>query len=293
MIRRLRRWRDLLLEAFGEWSDDHCSQLGAALAFYAFFSMAPLLLIAIAVAGLAFGRQAAEGRIVAQLQSFIGSQSARAVETLIARASAPQARHSAGVVGVITLFVGASGIVQALQESMNAIWKAPSRSGVLPLVGKYAFSYAMVLALGVLTLVSLGLSAGIAIAAEMLRGALPYPQFLLQAVNTAATIALVAVVFMMMFKFLPDVPVPWRDAWAGGLTTSLLLEAGKLVLSRYLGGGGVRSAYGAAGSLVVVLLWVYYSAQILYFAVELTKVRVRRREREKDAGRRHAVPGPG
>lgn len=274
----LRAAWELVRDSASEWSADNCSQLGAALAFYTFFSLAPLLVIVIAVAGIAFGREAAQGRVVEQIQGLVGPQAAVLIQGLVARAQDPDRGRAAGVIGGLTLLFGAAGVVQALQGAMNVIWKAPPRSGLGYWASKYALSYAIVLAIGFLSLVSLVLNAALAAAGGLLVSRLPFSQEILEAFNALAAFAGVTVLLALMFKWLPETRVEWRDARAGAVLTSLLMEGGKYVLGRYLGSRMISSTYGAAGSLVVILLWVYYSAQIVYLGAEFAKVRSRRKD---------------
>jgi membrane protein len=268
---------ELARDTFLEWNADNATQMGAALAFYTFFSLAPLLIIAIAVAGLAFGRDAAQGRIVEQVQSLVGLRSARAIEALLLRAQSHGTGGLAGAVGFATLLVGASGVVSALQNAFDAIWKSPARGGLRRWLLKYVLCYAMVFGLGFVSLVSLALNAGLAAVGKYLTGLLPLPEGLLRGVDLVVSYAGVTSLFALMFRWLPQARPPWWAVWPGALCTALLFVAGKYLLGLYLGRFAVGSMYGAAGSLAIVMLWVYYSAQILYMGVEFTKVYARRR----------------
>ena len=266
----------MLRDAVLAWNEDNGSLMGAALAFYTFFSLAPLLVIVIAVSGLVLGPKAAQGQIVDQFQHLVGLQSAKAIEWMILKAQ----RHGTGVPGLIgfcTLLVGASGVVNALQSAFDHIWRVPPRSGVRHVVVKYALSYAMVLGLGFISLVSLLVNAALAAVGKYLSGILPFGEAWLHLGNLVITFAGVSSLFALMFHWLPQVRPSWRDVWPGAIFTTLLFIAGKFLLGLYLGRTAIGSMYGAAGSLAMIMLWVYYSAQILYLGAEFTKVWARPR----------------
>jgi membrane protein len=267
----------LLTETFSRWLEDRAPRLGAALAYYTVFSLAPLLIIVIAIAGLAFGEAAAEGRIVEQIQGVVGADGARVLQTMIANARRPAAGLRATLIGVAVLLVGASGLVTELQDALNLIWRAPARVGLglLATIRDRAVSLALVVGIGFLMLVSLASSAGLAAAAKFFADMLPgtvYVAYGLQALNFTLSIGVMTVLFASIYKFLPDVHVPWRDVWIGAAVTSILFTVGELLVALYLGMSSVGSPYGAAGSIVVLLVWVYYSAQILFLGAEFTQV---------------------
>jgi membrane protein len=253
--------------------------MGAALAFYSILSIAPLLVIAVTLAALAFGREAAQGQLLAELRGLVGVEGAAAVGELLAHAQQPTQGILATSLALITLLVGASGVFGELQDAMNMIWKVPPAPGM----GVWAFfrqrflSFAMVLGTGFLLLVSLVLSAVIAGLGQFLSGQVPALEPMLQLSSTLVTWIVVTLLFAMIFKLLPDTFVAWRDVWAGALLTALLFTIGKTLIALYLGKSGLASAYGAAGSLVVLVVWIYYSAQILLFGAELTYAISRRR----------------
>lgn len=283
MHRWLEMWT-LLREAFSEWNEDNGVRLGAALAFYTFFSLAPLLVIVISISAFVLGPRAAEGRIVSEFQHLIGLQSARAIEWLVLKAQ----RHGtgfAGLVGFVTLLIGASGVVSEMQNAFDQIWRSPPRSGVRHMVFKYAISYAMVLGLGFISLVSLLVNAGLAAIGRYLTELLPLGEVWLHLANMAVSLAGITTLFALMFHWLPQARPSWRDTWPGAAFTAFLFVIGKLLLGLYLGKKAIGSMYGAAGSLAIVMLWVYYSAQILYLGAEFTKV-VSRRSRST-IGKRH------
>jgi membrane protein len=263
----------LLSETASGWFNVNAQRLGAALAFYTMLSLAPLLLIAIAIAGLAFGREAAQGQIVWQLQDLVGVEGGKAVQAMLEAADKPASGVFAGVVGLLILLFGASGVFVELRDSLNLIWgvKSASGAGLMGMV-KYRFaSFAMVLGIGFLLIVSLVLSAVIAGAGKVLGGMMPIPEAVLHLANLTISFLAVTGLFALIYKLVPDVEIEWRDVWIGAAVTSLLFSLGKFVIGLYLGKASVGSAYGAAGSLVVLLVWVYYSAQIFFFGAEFTE----------------------
>jgi membrane protein len=271
----------LTRETFSEWRRDDALTLGAALAYYTTFSLAPLLVVVIAIAGLVFGREAVEGRLVGEIQGLVGRQGAEAVQTMIASAGRhEEAGLVAAVLAVLVTLFGATGVFAQLQASLDRIWNVPPPEravGIKAMLKVRALSFGMVLAVGFLLLVSLVLSAALAALDDYAGGVLPVFPPLLQALNFAVSFSLITLLFALIFKILPDVDVAWRDVWTGAALTALLFTVGKLLIGLYIGESGVASAYGAAGSLVVVLLWVFYSAQILFFGAEFTQVYARRR----------------
>lgn len=262
----------LVRTAFNQWIADRAPTLGAALAFYSILSLAPLLMIAVAVAALAVGREAAEGQLVEQLRGLVGQQGAAAASSLLASAQHPAEGVAATIMGLVVLLVGASGVFAQLQEAMNVIWKVPpaAHAGVVGLIRDRFASFAMVLGTGFLLLISLVASAAIAGAGTYLRGWFPALEPYLHLANTLVTLLVVTLLFAAIFKVLPDAHVPWSCAFVGAAITAVLFTLGKTLIGLYLGKSGLASAYGAAGSFVVLVVWIYYSAQILYFGAELT-----------------------
>jgi len=267
-----------LREVVKEWSDDDALTLGAALSYYTIFSMAPLLVLAIAVAGLAFGRAAAQGEIVAQIQGVLGPSGAELIESMIERASEPASGVLATVISLVTMFFGASGVFGQLQGSLNKIWGADAvrRKGVKGQLQRRAASFSMILGIGFLLLVSLALSALISGLHRGIDEYLTIPSELLSLTNLTVSFVIVTALFAMIFKLLPDARIEWRDVWLGAAVTAVLFTIGKSLIGIYLGRAGVTSVYGAAGSLVLVLLWVYYSSQLLFLGAEFTEVYSRR-----------------
>ena len=264
----------LLRTTATEWSEDKVPRLGAALAFYSVLSIAPLLLIAIAIAALVFGQEAASGQLVGQIRGLVGKEGAEAVQQMLKNAQKPGAGILATVVGFVTLLSAASGVFGQLQDAMNTIWEVQPREGrgVLGIVKDRFFSFTMVLGTGFLLLTSLILSTAVAAAFGFVGGLAPGLKPLLAAGDLLVSAVVVTLLFALIFKLLPDARIAWRDVWVGaGLTTALFL-VGKALIGAYLGRSGYGSAYGAAGSLVVLLVWIYYSSQILFFGAEFTKV---------------------
>lgn len=270
------KYLDLFKQTFREFGQDKAPRLGAALAYYTVFSIAPLLLIAVAVAGLAFGRDAAMGRVSAELKNVFGAVTAKAVEEVIQNAAKPKTGIFAAIVGIVTLLLGASGVLGQLKDAMNTIWNVePMKSGgFLNFIRDRFLSMAMVLGIGFLLLVTLLFDAIISGMGDYLTGGAG-GEALLLTLQQIISFGLVTVLFALIFRYLPDVRIAWHDVWFGSLFTAGLFVLGKLALGLYLGKAAVGSSYGAAGALVIVLLWVYYSAQILLFGAEFTQVYAR------------------
>jgi membrane protein len=278
----------LLRQTVVEWWHDDALHLGAALSYYTVFSIAPILVVSVAVAGLFFGADAASGRIVDEMKGLMGAQGASIIQTLIERASFhPRAGWVATAIGVATIVVGASGAFGELQYALNKVWDAPApeRAGWLTAARKRLVSFGMVLAIGFLLLVSLVISAALSALDTLAGGWGERVQPLLALANLAASFGIATALFAGLFKILPDVSVRWRDVWAGAAATAALFVVGKALIGLYLGNSGVTSMYGAAGSLVVVLIWVYYSAQILFLGAEFTQVLAKRRREVRHAAR--------
>jgi len=264
----------LLKATYLEWNKDKAPRMGAALAYYTIFSLAPLLIIAIAIAGLAFGMQAAQGEITRQIQGLIGPEGARAIQAMLQSAHKPAHGAIASAIGVFALFLGASGVLSEMQDALNTIWRVSpdDTSGVSKLIKARFLSFGMVLGIGFLLLVSLLLSAVLAALAKYVNGILPVPAVLLESLDFLFSLFFITVLFAMIFKLLPRVAVAWTDVWVGAALTSLLFTAGKFAIGFYIGKSVSASAYGAAGSLVIVVAWIYYSALLLYFGAEFTRI---------------------
>lgn len=265
---------DLLKETYKSWSEDKAPRLAAALSYYTIFSVAPLMIIAVAIASLIFRREAATGQIVAQIQHTVGPQAAQAIQEMVRHASRPSSGIIGSAIGIVTLLLGAGGVFGQLQDALNTVWEVAPKPGrsVLAMLKERFLSYSMTVGVGFLLLVSLVLSAGLVAMTKYMGHAVPWLSAIGPLLDLLLSIAVFTLLFAMIFKVLPDAEVAWRDVWIGALMTAVLFALGKFLIGLYLGRSTVASAYGAAGSLVVLLLWVYYSAQILLFGAEFTKV---------------------
>ncbi len=264
----------ILKDTFSEWNEDKAPRLAAALAYYAVFSIAPLMVVVIAIAGFVFGRDAAEGQIIRQIQDIIGPVAAKSIQSLIEGASRPSTGIRATVLGIIILLFGATGVFGQLQDGLNTIWEVAPRPGrgIMGIVKTRFLSFIMVFGIGLLLLSSLTVSAGMVAIGAYLGDRVPGFGMLTQVLNFVISFAVITLLFAMIFKFLPDVKIAWSDVWIGAAATALLFTLGSLLIGIYLGYSKVASVYGAAGSLVILLLWVYYSAQILFLGAEFTQV---------------------
>jgi membrane protein len=268
----------LLKETFSEWSEDKASRLAAALAYYTIFSLAPLLIIVIAVAGLVFGQEAARAELFAQIQGLVGQEGAQLIETMVESASQPTSGIIATTIAIATILFGAIGLFGQLQDALNTIWEVepkPER-GIFGMIKDRFLSFTMVLGIGFLLLVSLIISAVVSALNPYLTDLLPGSIYLIQILNFVISFGVITLLFAMIYKVLPDVEIAWSDVWIGAAVTSLLFSVGKFLIGLYLGNSSAGSAYGAAGSLVILLLWVYYSTQILLFGAEFTQVYAKR-----------------
>lgn len=256
------------------WLDDDASRLAASLAFYTLLSLAPLVVIAVSLAGLWLGAEAARGQIAAELSGVVGPSAAQGIQAVVASARNESSGTLGTVVGLVTLLVGASGVFGELQYALNTIWEVrpkPGRPWLAQLRERF-LSFAMVLGVAFLLLVSLLLSAVLSAVGRWFAAALPAGELFWQAVNFAVSLAFITGLFALIFKLVPDVMIRWSDVWAGAFLTALLFTVGKSLLGFYLGRASFASSYGAAGSLVLLVVWVYYSAQILFLGAELTQV---------------------
>ena len=260
--------------AAANWSADYAPSMGAALAYYTVFSIAPLLVIVIAAAALIFGQDAAQAAIIAQASGLIGENGAKAIESMLASAQKPREGIIASGLGIVILIVGATTVFAELETNLNRVWKVePEKSsGLRHFLRTRLLAFGMVLAIGFLLIVSLVVGAGTAAWGKYWSGWFGGLEFLLQAANVAVSVVVMTVLFAMIYKFIPRAPIRWRDVWIGALVTSLLFSLGKFLIGIYIGKAGVESSYGAAGALAVILIWVYYSAQIFLLGAEFTKV---------------------
>lgn len=265
---------ELIKATFADWSEDKASRLAAALAYYTVFSIAPVLIISIAIAGLVFGHDAAQGQIVNQIRGMIGEESAKEIETMIVSASKPSSGILGSIVGIALLLFGASGVFGQLQDGLNTIWEVEAKPGrgVWGIIKDRFLSFTMVLGVGFLLLVSLVLSTALAALGEYLNALLPGVSWLWQIVNFVISFGVITLLFAMIYQYLPDVNIRWGDVWIGAAATALLFTIGKFLIGLYLGNSDIGSTYGAAGALVIILVWVYYSAQILFLGAEFTQV---------------------
>jgi membrane protein len=273
------------------WVEDRAASMGAAIAYYTVFSIAPILLLVIAIAGLAFGDQAAQGALVGNLSELVGTESAEALQALIKQAAIGAAGPIATVVSLSTMALAATAVLAELQSALKVVWKIQARPGgkIVMAIKHRLLCLAIILGCGVLLGASLATSTAINILSDYLtavHAALPY---ILGVLNVCVTLGMTTVLFGMIFKILPDAPIEWRDVWSGATFTAVLFTVGKHLLSLYIGGKNVASVYGAAGALVIILLWVYYSAQILLFGAEITKAHTERR-RYREATQRSPAP---
>jgi membrane protein len=282
-----RSW-DALKEVVTNWNRHGAAAQSAALAFYTLFSLAPILLVVIAVAGAVFGEDAVRGQIFAEFSGLMGRDAAFLIQEVIKSAARPASGRIATVASIFTLLFGATGVFVQLQEALNRVWEVAPKPGAVftTLLRKRLLSFSVVVGIGFLLMVSLVLSAALSALASMLRN-IAAPAQVLEAANFGLTFVAVVLLFGFIYRLLPDVHLAWRDVTTGAVLTALLFVAGKTLIGIYLGRTGMASAYGAAGSLVVVLLWVYYSSLIFFFGAELTRI-VSRRHR---TGR--AKPEPG
>jgi membrane protein len=264
---------DLLKAAAVNWVHDYAQSMGAALAFYTMFSVAPLLLLVTSIAGLVFSEESARGEIFAQMQSMLGTQGALAVQGLLESVRRPAGSVLAAVFGSIFLFIGATSVFAELQDAFDRIWRVPARagsSGLWRLVRARLLSFGMILGIGFILMVSLAFSAAVAALSRWWDPLFDGWATVAYTINLALSLVLSTAVFAMIYKSMPQVRIDWRDVWIGAVVTSLLFITGKFLIGVYLGRSAISSRFGAAGSLVVVLLWVYYSAQVFLFGAEFT-----------------------
>ncbi|MDO8278345.1 MAG: YihY/virulence factor BrkB family protein [Burkholderiaceae bacterium] len=270
----------MIKAAVNAWVDDYAPSMGAALSYYTLFSLAPLLIIVIAVAGMVFGQEAAQGEIVAQLRGIMGEDGAVAVEGMLKAAREPAKGVVATVVGIALLLIGATAIFGELQSALDRIWRLPpaqAESGIWHLLRSRLLSFGLVLGLGFMLTVSLVVSAALAASGKWWGGWFEGWNVVLQVLNFAVSLGIFTLLFAMIYKIMPRANIPWRDVWTGAAVTALLFTIGKVLIGLYLGKSNLASGFGAAGSFVVLVAWVYYSAQIFLFGAEYTWVYANRR----------------
>ena len=262
----------MLKETVMDFLDDNCLSRGASIAYYTIFSIGPILLIVIAIAGFVFGQDAARGAIVGQLEGLMGREAAQTIQTALAGAGKTGSGVVATIVGIITLLIAATGVFGELQYSLNQIWRAKPPEGVTGMIKARAASLGLVATFGFLLLVSLVMSAALAAVGNWLNSFIPGMATILQVATFVLSLLILAVMFAAVYKILPDKPLTWKDVGVGAFTTALLFTIGKTVIGLYIGRTSPASSFGAAGALVVFLVWVYYSSQIILLGAEFTKV---------------------
>jgi membrane protein len=264
---------DLLKKTLSEWIDDDAPRLGAALAFYTFFALAPILVISISIAALLFGQEAAQGRVLTELRGLLGRESAQAIQEMLEQVSKKSVGILASIGGALTALVGATGAFAELQASLNTIWGVKSpRRGILGWIRTRVLSFAMLLGVSFLMLVSLVFSTSINAFSDFLSQSMSRGAVLVEVLNLVLSFFAITLLFATIFRVLPDREIHYRDVWSGAILTTILFSLGKWLLGYYLGRAATASVYGAAWALAVVLLWTYYSAQIVFFGAEFTKV---------------------
>ena len=269
-----KRFFKLFVNAVKSWVDDYAPSMGAAISYYTVFSLAPLLVIVIALAGAFFGREAVQGLIVEQLSGLIGREGAALVQNLVRASSDTDKGLVAGIVSFFVLLVGATTVFAELQSALDRIWHVPDSkkpSGIMSVLRARLLSFGLILGLAFLLMISLVVSAGVAALGTWMSGLMPGSETMLHAINLVVSLAIATVLFAMIFKLMPSTPIDWRDVWVGALVTAVLFELGKLLIGLYLGKSGVTETFAAAGSLVVLLAWVYYAALIFLLGAEFTK----------------------
>lgn len=299
------RWADLkflLSESLSEWSRHKASRLGASLAFYTLLSLTPLLLIAVSVGGLAFGEKAAEGHVLDEIRGLMGPEGAAGVQALLAGTRHTGHGILATSLGLVTLFFGASGVLIELRDALNTIWEVqapqlPGLRSIVQMIKDRLFSFALVLAIGFLLLVSLVVNAVIAAAGTYFGSFLPAPESVLHIANLLLSFVIITGLFAAIYKIMPDVRIEWRDVLLGAGVTSLLFTIGKFLIGLYLGKASFASTYGAAASVVILIVWVYYSGQVFFFGAEFTKTFATRygsqpAARSEANGAPNTPPGP-
>ncbi|MBC5804870.1 MAG: ribonuclease BN [Candidatus Eremiobacter antarcticus] len=281
----------LLKDTVRDWLKVKAPRLAAALAYYTAFSLAPLLIILIGIAGLVFGREAAQGQILGPLQGVLGPQGGHTLQSLIAASSKPSSGILATIIGLVTLVLGASGVFGQLQEALNTIWEVPAKAagGIWHAIRERFLSFGMVLGVAFLLLVSLVISTGLAALGKFVGHAFPSLVILTTILSFLISWAVISTLFAVIFKYLPDAEIAWKDVWIGAFVTGLLFMVGQMLISLYIGHSAMASTYGAAASLLIILVWVYYSAQILLFGAEFTRVYAKQYGSHAQAGRTQAA----
>jgi membrane protein len=270
---RIRSTGTLFKEAAAQWSEDEASRLAASLALYTLLSIAPLLVVAVSIAGMVFGEEAARGQITQQMGTVVGPQAGKAIEGLVANARAPGTGILSSAVSIVVALFGASGVFGELQSALNRVWEVKPRPGrgIRGVLRDRFFSFSMVMGVAFLLLVSLVVSAALAAVSTYFQHLLPLT-WLWQVLSILIGLAVTSVLFALIFKLVPDVHIAWGDVWVGGVVTAVAFTIGRVALGWYVGRSATVSPFGAAGSLVALIVWVYYSAQILFFGAEFAQV---------------------
>jgi len=265
---------NLLSETYQKWRKDRAQILGAALAFFTTFSMAPLLIIVIAIFGVILGKETVQVEILRRSQELIGTQGANAVRTMIMAAYRPGSGLTAAIIGILLIVIGSTSALVMLKQALNIMWgtEPDPKASVWNLVKGRLLSFVMILVIGLLLMLSLMVSIALSFVTAFLQNCVPVPVFSIQMADWIFFFLLITLLFAMVFKILPDVKIAWSDVWVGSIFTAILFTLGKFLFAQYLARSSIRSAYGAASSLAVILIWVYYSAQVLFFGAELTRV---------------------
>jgi membrane protein len=275
---KVKEIKNLAVDTVKEWGEDQGSRLAAALAYYTTFSLAPLLVVVLAIAGLAGGREAAQGLVMAQVQDLFGVEGREFIQSMIENATVKSTGIVASMIGTVTLLLGALGAFNELQNALNRIWDVQPKPltgwgpRIMQFVLKRLLSFSMVVGIGFLLLVSLIISAGISAMSDYFGGFPVVPETLLQILNQLISLGIITLLFALIFKFIPDAKISWRHVWPGALVTAVFFTLGKYLIGLYLGKSNVGSTFGAAGSLALIMVWIYYSSQILFLGAELTRV---------------------
>ncbi|MCY7306428.1 MAG: YihY/virulence factor BrkB family protein [Rhodoferax sp.] len=290
----LKEWWALVKKAGSAWIDDYAPSMGAALSYYTVFSLAPMLLIVISVAGLVFGQEAARGALFAQIAGLMGPETAKAIEGILASVSEPSEGILATIVGIVVLLVGATSVFGELQDALDRIWRAPARAtgGWLALLRARFLSFGMLFGIAFLLMVSLVVGTAVAALGKWWEPLLGGWEVLAHVLTFAFDLLVTTVGFALIYKIMPRVKVQWHDVWIGAIATAVLFALGRVLIGLYIGKSGIASGFGAAGSLVIVLAWVYYSAQIFLMGAEFTWVYANTFGSLKDAPKATANKGP-
>jgi membrane protein len=273
-MNKIKYYWGLLMEIINKWSDDKAPKLGAALSYYTVFSLAPLLVIAIGVAGIFFGSDAVQGRIVGEIQSLVGKDGAVLIQDAIKKSSYAQSGIIATIISLVTLLITGSAAFIELQDSLNIIWQVTAKPGraIKEFIRTRLLSFAMIVAIGFLLMVSLVVTTAIKIVTDYFGNIMSFPPFILQVVNIVISLFVISILFGLIYKVLPDVKLSWKDVRVGAIVTAVLFVIGKDLIGLYLGSSSVSTTFGAAGALALLLVWIYYSSQILFLGAEFTYV---------------------